>query len=312
MAAIEKSVPHDDTSVREQPNLPFVDAHHHLWDLAACRYPWLMARGDKRFFGDPTPIQRDYLPADFLGESKRSKPTRSVHIQVGVAIEDEVRETNWLSSLGDFPHAIVASTDLTGPNRDRLLEQHGAFPKVRGIRQILGRHPLEDQKHKSDQLIDNDKFRSGLQELVRRDLSFDLQLIPQQMIRVAELLSDLPALRVALCHCGSPWEQTGEGLRLWQAGLARLAELPNVVCKISGLGMFNPEWSGAAFKPIIHEVIDRFGPQRVMCGSNFPVDKLYASYDRLWDAYKLSLSRYSAEEQRQMLAATATDFYRLD
>lgn len=291
--------------------LPFVDAHHHLWDLAACRYPWLMARGEKRFFGDPSPIQRDYLPADFLGESKRFKPTKSVHIQVGVATEDEVRETAWLSSLGDIPHAIIASVDLAGSQRDRLLDEHCSFQKVRGARQILGRHPVEDKKHNSDRLIDNHDFKVGLQTLAQRDLSFDLQLIPQQMIRVANLLASLPSLRVALCHCGSPWEQSGPGLELWQAGLARIAELPNVVCKVSGLSMFSPSWQGRELEPVIHHVIDLFGPNRVMCGSNFPVDKLYTSYDRLWEAYVRALDRYTPQEQMQMLTSTATDFYRL-
>ncbi|MEP5323549.1 MAG: hypothetical protein ABJQ49_14875, partial [Marinobacter alexandrii] len=73
-------------------NFPFVDAHHHLWDLEHCHYPWLMAKGEMRFFGDPGPIQKNYLIDDFLGESLDYRPTKSVHIQVGVSPADEVKE----------------------------------------------------------------------------------------------------------------------------------------------------------------------------------------------------------------------------
>ena len=306
----------DQTDTKDQrdnhsPMFEFIDAHHHLWDLSACHYPWLMARGEKRFFGDPSPIQQDYLLSDFLNESDRYRPQRSVHIQVGVAKEDEVNETQWLSSLGDFPHAIVAAADLSSPQLGSQLDRHLAFPKVRGVRQILGRHHVEDRKHASDQLIENPAFFDGLSLLADQGPSFDLQLIPQQMERIAALMQRLPALNVVLCHCGSPWEQTGAGLEQWKRGLAALAVLPNMRCKISGLGMFNPTWEGDQLEPIIHEAVDYFGPDRIMFGSNFPVDKLYGSYDKLWRAYEDALCRYTASERQQMLIDTAKGFYHL-
>ena len=79
--------------------LEFIDAHHHLWDLQTIDYPWLMARGQLRFFGDPTPIAKNYLPEDFLGESARYRPLQSVHIQVGVGKGSELAETRWLQDL---------------------------------------------------------------------------------------------------------------------------------------------------------------------------------------------------------------------
>lgn len=287
----------------------FVDAHHHLWDLQACHYPWLMARGERRFFGDPTPIQRNYLLEDFLGESRRYRPSRSVHIQVGAA--DALRETAWLSSLGDYPHAIVAACDLTSPEVDSLLERHLAYPRVRGIRQIIGRHAQEDARHGSDALIEDPAFARGLAALARRGLSFDLQLIPAQMHRVAALLERLPDLAVALCHGGSPWDQSTAGLATWRAGLRALAAGPRAMCKISGLGMFNPTWTVDRLRPLVATVIDVFGPERVMLGSNFPVDKLYTDYERLWAAYDELISAYTETERARLRAGTAKAFYRL-
>ena len=288
---------------------PFVDAHHHLWDLQACHYPWLMARGERRFFGDPTPIQRNYRPEDFLAESRRYRPSQSVHIQVGAS--DALGETAWLSSLGDCPQAIVAACELTSPQVDSLLERHLAYPRVRGIRQIIGRHAQEDARHGSDALIENPAFARGLSALAQRGLSFDLQLLPAQMQRVAALLTRVADLDVALCHAGSPWDQSAAGLDAWRAGLRALAARPRTSCKICGLGMFNPNWTVDQLRPLVDTVIDLFGPERVMFGSNFPVDKLYTDYERLWAAYDELISTYTATERARLLAGTAKAFYRL-
>lgn len=84
-------------------SLVFIDAHHHLWDLHAVHYPWLKARGERRFFGDPTPIQKNYEVDDLLGESPNFKPLASVHIQVGAAPDHSLRETEWLHEQTEFP-----------------------------------------------------------------------------------------------------------------------------------------------------------------------------------------------------------------
>lgn len=294
-----------------EPELPIIDAHHHLWDLHACHYPWLMARGEKRFFGDPAPIQRNYLPGDFLAESRRYVPVKSVHIQVGVAPEDEVNETAWLQEQTPCPSAIVAATDLSSPDVELQLQRHQAFSKLRGVRQIIGRHAEEDKRHNSDTLLGNPGFVDGLRLLQSKGLSFDLQMIPPQMQRVIAVLEQVPELPVALCHAGSPWDQSQPGLAAWRRGLKNLAGLPNVVCKISGLGMFKPDWEVEDLRPIVLDVIDIFSPQRVMLGSNFPVDKLYRSYDALWDAYAQITSGLTRAERQCLYYDTAAQFYRI-
>ena len=292
------------------PTPEFVDAHHHLWDLEAVHYPWLMARGERRFFGDPTPIQRNYLAEDFLGESARFRPSASVHIQVGA--EDGLAETAWVSQQQDCAQAVVAFCDLSVDDVEDQVEAHRRHGRLRGIRQIVGRHVDEDRAHGSDALLTDPRWRTGLQALADRDLSFDLQMIPPQMPRVLPVFESLPELRVALCHCGSPWDQSSAGLAAWRAGLKAFAQLPHSVCKISGLGMFRPDWTVEDLKPVVHTVIEVFSPQRVMFGSNFPVDKLYRDYESYWSAYFELLAGYSDSERSAMLSGTARTFYRLD
>jgi predicted TIM-barrel fold metal-dependent hydrolase len=291
-----------------------VDAHHHLWDLDACHYPWLMQKGVVRFFGDPAPIRRNYLADELRSNASNYDLAASVHIQVGVADGDEVKESQWLTTTAkqcELPSAIVAFCDLSADNASDVLTQQAAFDRVRGIRQIVGRSAEEDVQSGSGGLLADAQWIRNLRLLREMNLSFDLQLIPQQANRIAAILQDLPGLRVALCHCGSPWDQSASGLRSWREGLSSLAELPDVFCKISGLSMFNHNWTIADVRPIIEACIDVFGPERCMFGSNFPVDKLHKTYDEIWQSYELVASQYSEAEQRRLFCATAESFYGL-
>lgn len=295
----------------------FVDAHHHFWDLDHCHYPWLMARGVRRFFGDPTPIQQNYLPEHLLAESARWRPAKSVHVQVGAAEEHSLRESEWLQSLADqagpegHPNAIVAFADLTRPDLESELQRQSAVANVRAVRHILGRHVDEDRASGADQLIHNPRLRQGLARLPEWDLSFDLQMIPAQHAAVFELLADIPGLRFAICHAGSPWDQSPEGMYHWREGMRRFASLQNAWCKISGLGMFKPDWRLDDIRPIFDTVIELFGVERVMLGSNFPVDRLYTSYERIWDAYDLLSSGLTESQRRRLFAGTAEEYYRI-
>ena len=118
-----------------------------------------------------------------------------------------------------------------------------------------------------------------------------------------------PDTPVALCHCGSPWDQTPAGLDSWRSGLRLLASLPNVYCKISGLGMFNHDWTTEDIRPIVESCIEIFGPQRSMFGSNFPVDKLHATYDRVWGSFEEIAAGLSEGDQARLFGETARAFY---
>jgi len=291
-----------------------IDAHHHLWNLDACHYPWLMEKGVVRFFGDPAPIQKNYLVADLVEDAASFELAGSVHVQVGVADGDEVRETEWLEATAErdgLPSAIVAYCDLAGADAQRVLDSHSRASRLRGVRQIVGRSESEDRATGSGALLENPLWRDNLGSLRERGLSFDLQLIPSQLPKVAEVLESLPGLKVALCHCGSPWDQSAAGLRTWRAGLGRLARLPDVYCKISGLSMFNHDWALDDIRPIVESCIDTFGPTRCMFGSNFPVDKLHNSWDEVWFAYEEIAGQYTRREQAYLFGETAATFYRL-
>lgn len=291
-----------------------IDAHHHLWDLGAIHYPWLMERGTVRFFGDPTPIRRDYSVAEFRADASAQGIGASVHIQVGAA--DGLAEARWVQAVADatpgWPAAQVAFCDLAGADRGAVLDALQALPSLRGVRQIIGRAPGEDAATGSTALLESAAFAAGLRDLAARGLSFDLQLVPSLMAAAAALLARLPALPVALCHAGSPHDRSPGGIAHWRHQLAMLAALPNSVCKISGLGMFEPGWTVDTVRPIVDGCLDLFGPDRCLFGSNFPVDSLSCSYADLYARHATLLAPLSATERAAVLGGTARRFYRLD
>lgn len=294
--------------------MQIVDAHHHLWDLDAVDYPWLMARGERRFFGDPTAIQKNYLPEDLRADAQGFELLGSVHIQVGAAPGQELVETHWVEATAErsgLPSALVVYGELQREDIEAQLDAHAAASRLRGVRQIIGRSAEEDAGTGTGALLDDACWADGLKALARRDLSFDLQLIPPQTDRAAAVLATVPGLRVALCHCGSPWDRSQRGLAAWRAGLRKLAANSGVNCKISGLGMFDHEWTVDSIRPIVLTCIEIFGIERCMFGSNFPVDKLRASYDKIWNAYAEITTSLSAGECSSLFVENAKSFYRI-
>lgn len=285
-----------------------IDAHHHLWDLSAVDYPWIMARGVTRFFGDPTPIQRDYLLDDFRRDAAGFGA--SVHIQVGAA--DPWDEARWVQAVADanpdWPLVQVAFCDLTAPDRDARLDRLQTLPGLRGVRQIVGRAPGEDAVTGTNALLGDARFAAGLRVAGARGLSFDLQLIPELYEPMARVLDAAPDTPVALCHAGSPHDRSTAGLRDWAQRLRLLSSRDQVTCKLSGLGMFDHDWTENSIRPIVETVLDQFGPERCMFGSNFPVDSLYSDHARLIRAYEALIPEAA---QQAVFHDTAARFYRL-
>lgn len=292
-----------------------IDAHHHLWDLNEIKHTWLAETGVTRFFGDPAPIQRNYHVPDFKADHCKIPISGSVHIQCGVALEHNVKESEFVQSQADqhgLANAIVAFCDLTRQEAWAELDQHQAFKNLRGVRQIVGRDAFEDAKNGTNALLENAAFKDGLAGLAKRDLSFDLQLTPPLLSAAAKLFKSVDSLPVAICHAGSPQDFTKDGMRDWQVGLKAFSEHQNAICKISGLGMFDHSWTVDSFRERVLRAIDVFSPSRIAFGSNFPVDKLYATYEETFGAFFALTQDFSSAERDDMFFNTAKNFYRID
>lgn len=287
-----------------------IDAHHHLWDLSAVHYPWLMEAGATRFFGDPAPIRRDFLLRDLRADAGPRGIGASVHIQVGA--QDPVAEAEWIQSVADenpdWEMAQVVFCDLTAPDLDARLAHFNTLSTVRGVRQIIGRAPGEDMASGTNALLDDPRFLDGLRQLPGYGLSFDLQLLPELMDRAAAVFAEAPDTGVALCHAGSPHDRSEKGLLRWAEALRCLSRQPHITCKLSGLGMFDHDWTTPGIAPIVDTCLDQFGPGRCMFGSNFPVDSLSSGYGDLIDAYEALIPD---SHHGTVFSETAARFYRM-
>ena len=288
-----------------------IDAHHHLWDLGKVSYPWLEAKGVLRFFGDPTPIQRNYLLTEFREHAKVEGFLASVHIQVGAI--DSVAEAEWIETVAranpDWPLVQVVHCDLTSPTIERDLDLFQKMPSVRGVRQIVGRSSEEDSESGTNELLSSAAFRNGLIELGKRNLTFDLQLTPELIVQAAKVISSAPDTKTVLCHAGSPADRSEHGLEKWSSELRLLSDMDNIFCKLSGLGMFDHNWTENSIAPIVNECIQQFGPSRCMFGSNFPVDSLYSDYSTLVQAHRNIIPNLAF---KMVFDKTARNFYRIN
>lgn len=295
----------------------FIDAHHHLWNPVSSEpdigYVWLRDIGAPKPFGDPTPIQRDYLIDEFRAESVTHKMIASVHVQADGAIPDPAAETRYIQSVSDrsgFPIAIVGFVNLSSRAAESVLEAHATCTGFRGVRQIVAHLPDHPEISFSPrELLDDDGWRDRFTLLSERGLSFDLQAYPEQMPRYAEFFARHPNVPIAIDHCGCPWDQSAEGLARWRAGISALAELPQSTMKISGLGMYNPNWDRENSREILDTLLDVFGPDRLMFGSNYPVEKLARPLESIMNDI-IAACGNTPTHRDQILSGTALAFYK--
>lgn len=154
-------------------------------------------------------------------------------------------------------------------------------------------------------------FRLDMMHLADCGLSFDLQVFAGQMASAAELARDFPATTFILQHAGMFEDLSARGWDEWRAGMTKLAAQPNVVSKLSGLGTFIHKVDAKLIGDIARETISLFGAERCLFGSNFPIEKLWSSYDGLIQAYRTALADYPIDMQEKIFSATARRVYRL-
>ncbi|HEX2528026.1 MAG TPA: amidohydrolase family protein [Geminicoccus sp.] len=294
-----------------------VDPHMHLWDLETHRYPWLQPPGDM-FIGDYHAIAKTHLLEDFLADAGSIQVQKIVHIDAGHDPSDPLGETRWLQAIADdptsngMPNAIVAGADLSKPDVERLLAAHAEHRNMRGIRQILNVHPDKRLDFVGRQLMADDGWRKNFKLLAKYGLSFDLQIYPDQMAAAAGLAAGNPDIPIILNHTGMFADRNSvQGWRIWRDGMRLLAGQANVSVKLSGLGMLDHHWTVESLRPYVLEAVDAFGTERAMFASNFPVDRLFSSYEQLWQAFATIVADMSEAEKAALFRTNAERVYRI-
>ena len=300
-------------------NIKIVDAHHHLWDLnnADTKYSWLMVTEGEAFFGDYAAIRKSYLIEDYLEDAKNQNIIKSVHVQAEHDDDKPVNETAWLQNLADthssnLPNAIVAFADFSKNNVSEILDAHQEYKNTRGIRQILSYNKDEPKySHATEDFMKNSSWVENFKHIRNRNLSFDIQIYKHQMEDAVNLANKYNDVLFILNHTGEPCYQSKEYIESWEQNMTKLAKCENVVAKISGLGMFDPNWTIDSTRIFVEKTIQTFGIERCMFASNFPVDKIFNSFDTYWNSFKEITKNYSENDKQLLFSSNAEKYYRI-
>ena len=307
-----------DSSDPADAPLPVVDAHHHLWQLSGgpLYYPWLRdPRPHEFFLGNYESLKRDYLPPDYRRDAVGHDVVKTVHVEAECRRDQQVAETRWLTDIHarhGMPNAIVAHAWFHTPNAEEILAQQAAFPLVRGIRsKPVTSQRLCESVASAEGSMQNPKWLTGLRLLRKYGLSWDLRVPTWHLEEAAAVTRTIPDIPVVLNHAGFPWDRSDAGLALWRRGMKALAACEQVCCKLSCLCLQDGAWDYEDNRRIVLEAIDFFGIDRCMFASNFPVDGLRVSYDRMFRDFKRMTAELSASDRRKLFHDNAARFYRL-
>jgi L-fuconolactonase len=281
-----------------------IDSHHHFWAYDERDYDWMTDGMDV--------LRRDHLPHDLAPLLARAGVVGTVAVQ---ARRTEV-ETAWLLGLADahpFVRGVVGWIDMAAPDVEARLERFARHPRLVGMREVL--HDMPDPDHAA-----SPQHVRAVGAIGRAGLAYDLLLKPPNLDAAIRLVDRFPEGRFVVDHIAKPDMRASRrgpdaeaGRRAWAEGLRALAARPNVACKLSGLVTECDwaTWRAGDVAPFLDVVLDAFGAQRCMIGSDWPVCTLAAPYGAAIGLVADYAAALSPHERAAVLGATATRWYRL-
>jgi predicted TIM-barrel fold metal-dependent hydrolase len=286
--------------------LAFVDTHFHLHDMKhpSLKYGWLEPDAVHGFLPDTDPLKsQHYFIKDYIAEIRFANVPKAIHVQAAVNTPNPVDETEWLQAFADqtgYPHGIIAECHLARPDAASVLDQHLRYPNVRGVRNFGEGNYIVDAA-----------WRRGFAELAPRNLVYCLDTRIERAADVADLAKTFPETIICVDHCAIPMARDAAYQKRWRQAIDVMASRDNVVMKISGLGMNDPLWTVDSIRPYVLGSIEAFGVDRVVFGTNWPVDRMYSSYPDVINAYAEIISPYPKADQVKMFSGNAERIFRI-
>lgn len=281
----------------EAQQLDSIDAHHHLWRYRADQYPWMTEK--------MTALRRDFLLNDLLKEAEGTAVCGSIAVQARQSIE----ETRWLSDLAansEFIRGVVGWAPLIDNEIARVLEELAVLPKLKSMRHVL--HDEAD-----DFYMLRPDFNRGISLLKKFDLTYDLLIFERHLPQTISFVDRHPDQRFVLDHIGKPQIRSRQ-VSPWRENLRALAKRENVYCKVSGMATEADWaiWTDDDLRIYFEIVLDAFGPNRLMFGSDWPVVTLASPYARWMLFVQKAIQSLSYSEKLQIWSSTAIEAYKLD
>ncbi|MCG7381746.1 amidohydrolase family protein [Paenibacillus sp. ACRRY] len=273
-----------------------IDAHQHFWKIDRGDYGWITPNLSR--------LHRDFLPADVEPILKKHGFDGCIVVQAAATLE----ETDYILSLSDQTESIlgvVGWLDLSSKEHRKHFARYRLHPKFKGIRIMIQDMP-------DPTIILEPNFVDALREYAAEGFPIDLLLKHEQMQCALKLIQQIPTLRGVIDHLAKPpiHEGTQEP---WARYLAEMSEYPGIYCKLSGMVTEAGQvWRRENFVPYVRKVVELFGPERVLFGSDWPVCLLAAEYDQVMLILLDALPEQWGDIERQRLfGLNAKEFYKL-
>ena len=279
---------------------PIIDAHVHLLDQRRFAYSWAS--------GAPS-LARDWTLDDLARVAKPYDLGGIVFVEVDVDMPQYLDEADWVDGLAKadtrLKGAVVALPLERGPALEPEIARVAALKTTRGVRRLI-------QNQSDPEFMLRDDFLAALKLLPKYKLSFDICIFHPQLRNTLEMVRRCPEVSFVLDHIGKPG--IAKGLtQPWKAEIDELARLPNVAVKLSGVTTeADPaNWTPAQLRPYIDWVFDRFGPERVIYGGDWPVSTLAGEYLQWLTVLERATADFTEGERRNLFADNARRVYRL-
>ena len=272
-----------------------VDAHQHFWKFDSLRDNWITE--------DMEAIRHDFLPHDL----KPLMDANGLNSCIAVQADQSENETDFLLGLAsenEFIKGVVGWIDLCADTIHERLEHYSQFPKLKGFRHILQAEPIE--------FILKPEFQRGITALQVYGFTYDILIYPQHLPVIPDLIRGGNEQKFILDHLAKPNIKNGTSAT-WAADLKKLAFHKNVFCKLSGMvtEADHKTWKKEDIYPYMDKVLEFFGPERLLFGSDWPVCRLAASYGQVCDLMNAYLERLTIHEQELIWGKNAALFYKL-
>jgi L-fuconolactonase len=271
-----------------------VDAHQHFWKVSRGDYGWLTPEAFPALY-------RDYLPQDLAPDLATAAIDRTILVQGAQTIA----ETEFLLDVAaatPFVAGVVGWTDLAAPDAPEQIERLAAPGRLVGLRPML-------QDLADDAWILHADLAPAIRAMQRLGLRFDALVHPRHLPNLRRFIERFPALPVVIDHGAKPDIARGE-IDVWARDMRTIAASGPVVCKLSGLATeAGPDWTAATLQPYVEVLLEVFGPDRLMWGSDWPVLNVAGSYAGWLEAAGSLTAHLSADERDAVFGGTAVRFY---
>jgi L-fuconolactonase len=273
-----------------------IDAHQHFWIFDPVRDSWIT--------DDMTVIRKDFLPSDLEPVLKQNGFLGCVAVQADQS-EEQNRFLLEKADTHPFILGVVGWVDLQAEDVKERLEYYTSFQKLKGFRHVLQGEPQRD-------LMLAPAFKRGVALLEKYGFTYDILVYPDQLEYIRQLVEEFPQQKFVIDHLAKPYIKDKK-IEPWKEQISAVAANENVCCKLSGFvteASWN-SWTKEDFDPYFDIIVNNFGIDRILFGSDWPVCQVAAKYEQVVEIVADYFSEFSADEQEQIFGLNAINFYNL-